>query len=82
MKDDANLSETNYMIGEKPPIPIVSQRDAVLKAYLRHAYVEQPMTHLFARHSVQIDEAKYPDYKQTEAGWTSGYQRLIQHCFG
>ena len=61
MTDQANLAEVYYLVGKKPPMPIVSQRDGVVKGYHRESYILEPKTHVFARHSVPCDIEKYKE---------------------
>ena len=73
--DAANDAEVYYMIAKKPPLPVMSTRDSVFKGYHRESYIQEPNTHVFARHTIATDIEKY---KEKKPGMFSGYQRLNQ----
>ena len=75
MSDEANLSETVYIVWKKPPLPVVSQRDAVVRYQVRECYIEEPLTHVTARTSIPCEIEMY---KETEPGMFSGKQRMNQ----
>ena len=81
MTDKPNLGEVYYILNKKPPIPLMSQRDSVIKMFVRESYHLRPNTHVYARHTVPCNIEKYQETKSSGL-FSKGFQRMNQIILG